>query len=186
MDTLILILYTWHIEGKKTKRNTAWVEMCSISNKNKMTWKQLLSPFWRLFVQQQIAYWSLSQNWWEPTHALPVRSIVGDPTPSVAPFHIVSIPIIYETKNKCISNTFPHPHKSFCLFRGVFYLEAALPALPRPLPMISAGDNEIRRRKYSIMLWMIQCPSVPPKPPHQSESVLLPSWRPSSRSVHTC
>lgn len=33
MDTLILILYAWHIEGKK--EHTAWVEMCSISNKNR-------------------------------------------------------------------------------------------------------------------------------------------------------
>ena len=37
------------------------------------------------------------------------------------------------------------------------------------------GDNDIKWRKYSIRHQMIQCPSVPQKPPHRSESALLPT-----------
>lgn len=47
------------------------------------------------------------------------------------------------------------------------------------------GDNDIKWRKYSIKLQMIQCPSAPPKPPHQSESALLPPHLLSSSSCFT-
>ena len=90
----------------KVKENTAWVEMWSISNKNRNDLNAsppVLLLFFLFFfgicglnrefrARQQTMYWSLNRHRLGPTHPLPADTVLSDPTPSIVLFHTASIP----------------------------------------------------------------------------------------------
>lgn len=55
---------------------------------------------YRVSVQQQIMYWSLSRHWLVPTHSLPADTVLSDPTPSIVLFHAASSPFTSKKKNQ--------------------------------------------------------------------------------------
>lgn len=168
-DSDFVCMANWTV--KKTKNSTAWVKWWSISNKNRNDFKVLLSLFMWIHVLCAL----LIQHWQEPTHSLPANTVLSH--------HLTSSMVLFHT-------ALDFTRTPLALVLCITLQSLPLVDLPFTCHHLHSDDknsdhrsnNDIKWRKYSTCLHLIQCPSVPLSPNetmHQL-SLLPPEFSPSA------